>query len=193
MEKRELILKYLSGLLGKEEKIKFERELESDADLKNEFQKISEELNGLKFTPATDSEYFSNLEQKVKARVEKRGLRHKTNFAFGFGLVFSILIIFSVFEIFDGSKGTQPNQNKIVNSFSINSDEIVGNYSLNDLESLGITTDDYFSAGLSDVSVDDIINFLQTNDLNASDYLSSLNLSENSLNEIMENLKNKEY
>lgn len=73
MKRNEEILRYLSDLMSGEEKKKFESELSSSEELRNEFELYTSKLGGLKELAEIkeDSPYFQNLLPRVRTRIEK--------------------------------------------------------------------------------------------------------------------------
>lgn len=73
---REEILKYLSDLLTDEERKEFEKRLETDAELKNEYETLANKLQTLKQNaePETNEIYFRNLQPSIRAKRNKRSM-----------------------------------------------------------------------------------------------------------------------
>ena len=194
MENNDTILKYLSGLLDEKEKSDFEKELTGNPELKNEFERISKSLDELKTTPEVDNAYFANLEQKVRNKSTGKLRTHNLGFSFGLGAVFSILFIIAVYNFIFDKSGNNVNSNKITSTIVLSSDDLADSYSIDDLESLGITADDYFSAGFSGLSENDIISFLDNtafDDISES-LFSDISKSDN-FSEMLNELKNLKY
>lgn len=194
MKNNDTILKYLSGLLDEREKANFEKELVENSDLKKEFERISKELDDLKITPEVDNVYFANLEQKVKSKSTGKSKTHNLGFSLGLGAVFSILFIIAVYNFIFDKSGNNVNSDKITSTIVLSSDDLADSYSIDDLENLGISTDDYFSAGLSELSDKDIISFLDntTFDDISESLFSDISKNDN-FSEMIDELKNLKY
>ncbi|RMD49735.1 MAG: hypothetical protein D6830_04255 [Ignavibacteria bacterium] len=102
---RELILKYLSGLLNDSEKIEFEKRLESDPGLKKEFMSIYGKLEGLQqFSDVeVDQTYFNNLQVKVRSRMENSS---RINWVPRISFALSLVLVAYIF-LFTGKSNNQ--------------------------------------------------------------------------------------
>lgn len=102
---KELILKYLSGLLNDSEKIEFEKRLESDPGLKKEFMSIYGKLEGLQqFSDVeVDQTYFNNLQVKVRSRMENSS---RINWVPRISFALSLVLVAYIF-LFTGKSNNQ--------------------------------------------------------------------------------------
>ncbi len=194
MEKNDTILKYLSGLLEEKEKADFEKRLASDSALKSEFKRISDQLNVLRVTPELEEEYFADLEQKVR-EASSHSYKHLSHgFSLALGTLFSVLIIFAVVNFVFNKTGDNINSVKLSSEIKIESNELAYDYSIDDLENLGITADDYLSAGISEISENDLISYFNETDFgDISDYFFVENTTSENLSEMINKLKNIKY
>ncbi len=194
MEKNDTILKYLSGLLEEKEKADFEKRLASDSALKSEFKRISDQLNELRVTPELEEEYFADLEQKVREASSHSSKHLSHGFSLALGTLFSVLIIFAVVNFVFNKTGDNINSVKLSSEIKIESNELAYDYSIDDLENLGITADDYLSAGISEISENDLISYFNETDFgDISDYFFVENTTSENLSEMINKLKNIKY
>ncbi len=194
MEKNDTILKYLSGLLEEKEKADFEKRLASDSALKSEFKRISDQLNVLRVTPELEEEYFADLEQKVREASAHSSKHLSHGFSLALGTLFSVLIIFAVVNFVFNKTGDNINSVKLSSEIKIESNELAYDYSIDDLENLGITADDYLSAGISEISENDLISYFNETDFgDISDYFFVENTTSENLSEMINKLKNIKY
>ncbi len=97
MNNKDTILKYLSDLMGEDEKREFEAELKNNPVLKEEFNKYSESISN--FVDETqieeDTAYFNNLLPKVRMKVGKKRKARTIIFApvLSFGIVIFMLLL----------------------------------------------------------------------------------------------------
>ncbi len=194
MKNNDTILKYLSGLLDEKEKSDFEKELTENPELKNEYDRISKNLDDLKITPEIDNAYFANLEQKVKNKSTGKSKTHNLGFSLGLGAVFSLLFIIAIFNFVFNKSDNEVGAGKITSTLVLNSDELADKFSIDDLENIGITADDYFSAGFSELSENDLISFLSDTDFDniSDDLFTDISTSDN-FTEMINELKNIKY
>ena len=194
MKNNDTILKYLSGLLDEKGKSDFEKELTENPELKNEYDRISKKLDNLKITPEIDNAYFANLEQKVKSKSTGKSKTHNLGFSLGLGAVFSLLFIIAIFNFVFNKSDNKVGAGKITSTLVLNSDELADKFSIDDLENIGITADDYFSAGFSELSENDLISFLSDTDFGdiSDDLFTDVSTSDN-FTEMINELKNIKY
>ncbi len=194
MKNNDTILKYLSGLLDEKGKSDFEKELTENPELKNEYDRISKNLDDLKITPEIDNAYFANLEQKVKSKSTGKSKTHNLGFSLGLGAVFSLLFIIAIFNFVFDKSDNKVGAGKITSTLVLNSDELADKFSIDDLENIGITADDYFSAGFSELSENDLISFLSDTDFGdiSDDLFTDVSTSDN-FTEMINELKNIKY
>ncbi len=194
MKNIDTILKYLSGLLDEKGKSDFEKELTENPELKNEYDRISKNLDDLKITPEIDNAYFANLEQKVKSKSTEKSKTHNLGFSLGLGAVFSLLFIIAIFNFVFNKSDNKVGAGKITSTLVLNSDELADKFSIDDLENIGITADDYFSAGFSELSENDLISFLSDTDFGdiSDDLFTDVSTSDN-FTEMINELKNIKY
>ncbi len=194
MKNIDTILKYLSGLLDEKGKSDFEKELTENPELKNEYDRISKKLDDLKITPEIDNAYFANLEQKVKSKSTEKSKTHNLGFSLGLGAVFSLLFIIAIFNFVFNKSDNKVGAGKITSTLVLNSDELADKFSIDDLENIGITADDYFSAGFSELSENDLISFLSDTDFGdiSDDLFTDVSTSDN-FTEMINELKNIKY
>lgn len=117
----EIIAKYFSGLLSKEEVIQFEERLKTDSALKNDIEKFLSlkkiDINNVEF----DERYFANLIPKTREKLESRAKSKLHKLAVGVpSLAITIVLVFVL---------TKSNMNNEKNSLS---HEIINN--LNDTQ-----------------------------------------------------------
>ncbi len=194
MKNNDTILKYLSGLLDEKEKSDFEKELTENPELKNEYDRISKNLDDLKITPVIDNAYFANLEQKVKSKSTGKSKTHSFGFSLGIGAVFSILFIIAIYNFIFDKSGNKRYIDKNTPTIVLSSNDLADSYSIDDLENIGITADDYFSAGFSELSENDLISFLSDTDFGdiSDDLFTDVSTIDN-FTEMINELKNIKY
>ncbi len=95
---KELILKYLSGLLSDKEKSDFENRLKTDPEFSREYEKITGGLESLKYdsTAETNEKYFINLIPRFHSKKERKA---KWNYfpQISFALTLFIALYFLIF------------------------------------------------------------------------------------------------
>lgn len=97
----DIILKYLSDLLGEKEKVEFEEELKKNPELNKRFEHFQNTLGEIKDLVSEDSGsvYFSNLVPKVRDKIESDKnvvvpAYAKKAIAFGLALVLLFIVVF---------------------------------------------------------------------------------------------------
>jgi hypothetical protein len=96
MKNRDTILKYLSGLMNRDEVIAFEQRLRSDSAFNDEYEKLKIKLNQFSLDKEIegDSAYFNNLLPKVRTKIDARKSKKAFLFAPGLSFVIALFIIF---------------------------------------------------------------------------------------------------
>ena len=196
MIKNERILKYLSGMLTEEELAVFNEELKNNANLRSEMERINSELDSLKFTPEIDENYFAELERKLKrkdySKVNVKNIRYALSLSVAAIVVFFFVLMGTANKNNEAGLNAIIDQNRIVSNLSI--DVISENYSISDLENLGVTVDDYLSESIFSIDDNTLITFINSDEFgDIDDLLSTVSLSDESFNSIITSLKNKNY
>ena len=131
----ERILRYLSELMDEKEKSEFEKELQADSSLTDEFNQIKSKLENL--SPANidvDERYFSSLIPKVRSRIEKPA-RTKLLPRLAFGLPTLVVMIIVSMVFFKSGSNSNNGNSDIVNEIIENiDDEIVSSKYISDLD-----------------------------------------------------------
>lgn len=162
MKASDKIILYLDGQLNEDERIRFEKELESSAELRNEltkFRKFAAEIGELK-NIETEPDYFVNMVPHFRERLSaKKKYKLMPRLALGLSTITAIAIIL-IFVL--NYKTTEVNN--IANNIS---DSVTQNYSLNfsplndQIDLTNLTTND-------DASIDSVISSMLSDELNIS-------------------------
>lgn len=93
----DMIIKYFSGLLDKEEEKKFEAEIEINTSLKTRYEELSTKIKNFRdLNPKeADTGYFINLIPRVREKLDARSVKRTPLFlkrALGLGLAAALLI-----------------------------------------------------------------------------------------------------
>lgn len=96
MNNKDTILKYLSDLMDDKEKNQFEEKLKSDNDLRQEFERVQNNLEQFSISSEHDSDsaYFNNLVPKVRARMESKKKKRNLVLAPVISLGVTLVLIF---------------------------------------------------------------------------------------------------
>lgn len=182
---KDLIAKYLSGLLSDEEKIQFEEKLTNDSILRKDLEKYYKfnelELNKIQL----DEKYFVNLLPRTREKIRSRSKSKSHKLAVGIpSLVISILIVFILSK----------NNIKEINSYSeeffpyVNDSQVVQQY-ITDIDET--TKETYYNLIVNEEPFLDIADenekekLLTIYDSLIDDYYQEFNLSQNDLNSII--------
>ena len=133
MKNKDTILKYLSDLMSPDEKSNFEKLLESDSDLKSEFERISNSIGEFSNSTKSESEsaYFTNLVPRIHERMAAEKNRGIIRFApgFSFGIVAILLLLLQIPQRDDNSIFEFNNTyDELTNIFSENDDTLFSDY-----------------------------------------------------------------
>ncbi|MEE9431606.1 MAG: hypothetical protein V3V16_11225 [Melioribacteraceae bacterium] len=138
MNNNDLFIKYEQGLLNEIDKAKFERELETSVELKNDFSLYKAKINFLSKGVEVNEQYLTNLIPNARNRIKKE----KTFTLFPkivYGIPVLILLIILTFSLIE------KNNNKFEYNFDewftsfLNDEEIMENLFINVLS----TEDDF--------------------------------------------------
>ena len=193
---RERILKYFSGEIEDEQK--FLEDLNSDPELREDLESMNRNIFDIDAVKNIDIEenYYSTLLPKVHEKLTKRGISWFTNkYVYGLSSTIMIFILFLVFRT-----NTNPNM-----SSSEILEDLIGNYNsselLNELDNNYSTVDylksdnypEEYSEIFSDFNEDVTTNYTSPSllSLYSNDYIE--NISEQQLDEIINQLENKKY
>ncbi len=193
-ENKERILKYLSEMLDEEETKKFESELNENTELKAEFEKIKNELDEFVSVEDVDSEYFVNLNVKVRERLERKKRKRFASLSAATALTAAVLLIFFF------SSGKKNNTESIVNkqSESFVYSDIDENFdydiSYEDIAS-EFTLDDYIQSLSKSVSPEEIEEYVNSEfaDLPADLILDNFQINDSDFDYIYEKLKREKF
>jgi hypothetical protein len=196
MTENEKILKYLSGMLTEKELADFNEELNSNANLRSELEKINSELESIKFIPEVDEDYFTELVRKSKTKRKSRVSVQNIRYALSLGVAAVIVFFFALTGKVNKNSDVRLNdilnQNKIVNDISV--DAISENYSISDLENLNVSVDDYLSESISSVDDNTLISYISSDEIgDVEDLISTVSLTDENFNSIITSLKSKNY
>ena len=188
-KRREQILKYLDGSMTGEEKLHFEKDLESNPDLRNETGRMKNFLSEIKAgsEPDTNETYFINMLPEFYARKEKKKKFNFSKVAYSLSTVAAVvLIMFILFKpsgtinysslndlsrsLTDSELNTALNEyterysiNDLISSASTGTDSIVSDMVASELDLSGTVdrniTDNY-------VNTDELLNSLDESEAN---------------------------
>ena len=101
MNSKNKILMYLSDRLSGNEKIQFERELDSNANLRNEFEQVKSSLKQLNYTDnfEIDNSYFVSQFVEVRSKLEqtkKKSRAFADRKIFALGIVTIVIFILTI-------------------------------------------------------------------------------------------------
>ncbi|MCH7974059.1 MAG: hypothetical protein IIB07_08060 [Bacteroidetes bacterium] len=191
----EKILQYLDGQLTKDEKILFEKELNSSPELKKKYEEyisVQSKLNEFKDIKV-DETYFNRIVPEFRKRLE---IKKKTRRIFSFSFVNSLAAIILLYFVLS------PNGN------NLNLDEAVKNWTENDFN-YAIEYVDQQNSGFDIIDdyntteIDSVISSMLTDELNLSnnstvyntiDYNTlSTQMNSNDINDLYKEILNKKY
>ena len=191
----EKILQYLDGQLTKDEKILFEKELNSSPELKKKYEEyisVQSKLNEFKDIKV-DETYFNRIVPEFRNRLE---IKKKTRRIFLFSFTNSLAAIIILYFVLS------PNGN------NLNLDEAVKNWTENDFN-YAIEYVDQQNSGFDIIDdyntteIDSVISSMLTDELNLSnnstvyntiDYNTlSTQMNSNDINDLYKEILNKKY
>lgn len=191
----EKILQYLDGQLTKDEKILFEKELNSSPELKKKYEEyisVQSKLNEFKDIKV-DETYFNRIVPEFRKRLE---IKKKTRRIFSFSFVNSLAAIILLYFVLS------PNGN------NLNLDEAVKNWTENDFN-YAIEYVDQQNSGFDIIDdyntteIDSVISSMLTDELNLSnnstvyntiDYnILNTQMNSNDINDLYKEILNKKY
>ena len=193
---KERILKYFSGEIEDEQK--FLEDLNSDPELREDFESMNRNISDIDAVKNIDIEenYYSTLLPKVHEKLTKRGISWFTNkYVYGLSSAIVILIIFFIFRT---NSDTNMSSSEILedligkyNAYEL-LDEINNNYSASDYLKVENYPEEYNEI-FSNFSEVVTTNYTSPSllSLYSNDYIE--NISEQQLDEIINQLENKKY
>lgn len=158
MNNEERILRYFSGLMSDDEKIKFEKELNDSKELNSLKEKIKSHLIEIKKLNVSeiDETYFSHARVNVMERIAVVTLpKYKIRrYAIAVSLIISFVVVARIFNPFESKEISIENFN--VNEYFKTTDE----YDLRDFE------ENYFHQ-VDDYSIEEKLNYINRNSVNS--------------------------
>ncbi len=193
-ENKERILKYLSEMLDEEEKKKLEIELKKNPELKIEFDKIINELDEFVSVEDGSSEYFVNLNIKVRERLEQKKGKRFRSLSAATALTAVVLLIF--FFSFGKNNNKDVVNNNQLNSlaYSVIDESLDDEISYEEIAS-EFSFDDYIQTLANSVTTKDIEEYVSAEftDLPPDLILEDFQINELDFNYIYENLKREKF
>ena len=130
---RDTILKYLSGLMNADEQLQFEQQLESNPELKAEYDRINSSLKELNDLNKVESEsvYFNNLIPRMHKKMNENNGKGLVRFVPSFSFAIVILMIFLLqFPNLDENSVYELNysDNEIASILSETDDSLLSDY-----------------------------------------------------------------
>ncbi len=193
-ENKERILKYLSEMLDEEETKNFENELKENPELKAEFEKIKNELDEFVSIEEIDSEYFVNLNVKVRERLEQKKRKRFRSLSAATALTAAVLLVF--FFSFGKKNNTESIVNKQSESFAYSDINENFDYEISyDEIASEFTLDDYIQSLSNSVSPEEIEEYVNDEfaNLPADLILDNFQIDESDFNFIYEKLKEEKF
>jgi hypothetical protein len=191
----ERILQYLDGQLTEDEKILFEKELNSSPELKKKYEEyisVSSKLNEFKNIEA-DETYFNGIVPEFRNRLE---IKKKTRKIFSFSFANSLAAIIILYFVLSPN-GNNLNLNEAVKNWTENDFHYAIEYV--DQHDNGFDIIDYYNT----TEIDSVFSSMLTDELNLTnnstvynsiDYNTlSTQMNSNDINDLYKEILNKKY